>query len=187
MTPLSELLLPIVLSAVAVFLASFVFHMALPWHRDDYRHVPREPEAMDALRAFDIPPGDYMMPKPSSIKEMGTPEFKAKMERGPRVIMTVLPAGVTAMGKLLALWFAYVLIISLFAGYVASRAITGPTNDSGEVMRFASTAAFLGYAGALWQFWIWYSRSLGATIRSTIDGLVYALITGVIFAWLWPK
>jgi hypothetical protein len=185
MTPLSALWLPIVLSAVAVFLASFVLHMALPWHRGDYRAVPREQEAMDSLRALDIPPGDYKMPRPSSMKEMGTPEFKAKMERGPRVIMTVQSAGLTAMGKLLGLWFVYALVISLFAGYVASRAV-GSAADNGEVMRFSSTAAFLGYAGALWQMWIWYSRSLGTTLRSTIDGLIYALITGLVFAWFWP-
>ncbi len=54
------------------------------------------------------------------------------------------------------------------------------------VFRVTSTVALQGYALALWQNWIWYSRSLGYTVRTTIDGLVYALLTGGAFGWLWP-
>ena len=52
------------------------------------------------------------------------------------------------------------------------------------VFRLTSTVAFAGFA--IWQNWIWYSRSLGYTIRTTIDGLIYALLTGGAFGWLWP-
>jgi hypothetical protein len=33
---------------------------------------------------------------------------------------------------------------------------------------------------------IWYHRSWGTTLRYTVDGLVYALLTAGIFGWLWP-
>ena len=41
------------------------------------------------------------------------------------------------------------------------------------VFRVTSTVTFAGYALALWQSWIWYSRGFGYTVRTTIDGLIY--------------
>jgi hypothetical protein len=40
---------------------------------------------------------------------------------------------------------------------------------------------------ALYQMTIWYRRALGTTFRSTVDGLVYALLTAGTFGWLWPR
>jgi hypothetical protein len=48
-------------------------------------------------------------------------------------------------------------------------------------------AAFLGYAGALWQMSIWYRRAWSTTIKATVDGLIYALLTAGTFGWLWPR
>jgi hypothetical protein len=62
MVPISALWLPILLSAAIVFAASCIIHMVLPYHRGDFRGVPKEDEVMEALRRFNIPPGDYMMP-----------------------------------------------------------------------------------------------------------------------------
>src|SRR4029079_4442170 len=74
MTELSTLWLPILLSAVAVFLASSISHMASPWHRTDYPKMPNEDRARDALRPLNIPPGDYMLPRPASRADLRTPE-----------------------------------------------------------------------------------------------------------------
>src|SRR3989441_2837498 len=66
MTGLSALWLPILLSSVIVFVVSSAIHMASPWHKSDYPKVPNEDRVRDALRALAIPPGDYMIPRPSS-------------------------------------------------------------------------------------------------------------------------
>ncbi len=50
-TGLAALWLPILLSAVIVFVASSVIHMATPWHKSDYPKLPNEDRVMDALRA----------------------------------------------------------------------------------------------------------------------------------------
>jgi hypothetical protein len=118
------------------------------------------------------------------MKEMGTPEFQAKVARGPRVMLAVLPAA-NSMARNLALWFVYTLVVTAFAGYVAGTTL-GPGTEYMTVFRVTSTVAFAGYALALWQNWIWYSRSLGYTVRTTIDGLIYALLTGGAFGALWP-
>ena len=186
MTSLTALWLPILLSAVLVFIASSVIHMATPWHKRDYLGVPEEDRVIAALRPLSIPPGDYMLPKPGSMEEMRSAEFADKRKQGPVLVMTVLPNGVMAMGGLLVQWFVYLLVVALFAGYIASRALP-PGADYLAVFRFAGATAFLGLALALWQMTIWYRRSIGTTVRSTIDGLVYAGIIGGTFGWLWPR
>jgi hypothetical protein len=50
-----------------------------------------------------------------------------------------------------------------------------------------ATVAFVGYSLALWQNSIWYKRAWAITLRVTIDGLIYALLTAGTFSWLWPK
>ncbi len=186
MTEMSALWMPTVLSAVGVFIASSVIHMVSGWHKNDYLAPPNQDALGDAMRPFNLQPGDYMIPRPASMKDMGTPEFKAKAERGPKVVLTVMPNGITPMGPILGQWFVYTLVISFFAGYVASRAL-GSGADYLSVFRFVGASAFLGYAGALWQAYIWYGKGFGLTFRGTIDGLIYALLTAGFFGWLWPR
>lgn len=186
MTGLSVLWLPILVSAGLVFLASWIIHMLLPWHRADYPKVPNEERVMDALRPLAIPPGDYMVPRADSPKDMGSAEFKAKLAKGPVLMMTVLPNGEFSMGKSLLQWFIYCLVVGLFAAYLAGRALPAGSEYL-EVFRFAGGTAFVGYALALWQNSIWYRRAWGTTFRSTIDGLIYGLLTGGVFGWLWPR
>ncbi|MBC7791989.1 MAG: hypothetical protein H7Z74_18740, partial [Anaerolineae bacterium] len=50
MTGLIMLWLPIILSAVIVFVVSSIIHMALPWHKSDYPKVPNEDQVRNALR-----------------------------------------------------------------------------------------------------------------------------------------
>ena len=64
MTSLPTLWLPILLSAVFVFVASSLVHMVLQLHKNDYRKLPAEDELLDALRRTNTPPGQYMFPAP---------------------------------------------------------------------------------------------------------------------------
>lgn len=186
MTALHVLWLPILLSAVAVFIASSLLHMALPWHRTDYRSLPDEGKVLDALRPFAVPPGDYLAPRPVSMAEMRSPEFTEKMKKGPVLVVTVLPNGTGSMGRNLAMWFAYSVVIGVFAAYLTGRALP-PGAHYLAVFRFAAVTAFLAYSAALWPFSIWYRRSWATTIKATIDGLIYGLLTGGFFGWLWPR
>lgn len=185
MIPLTSLWLPILVSAVLVFIASSVIHMLLGYHSNDWKKVPSEDEVMAALWKFQIPPGDYFMPRPDSSAQMNTPEFKTKREQGPKVAMTVYPSEEKSMALNLVLWFLYSIVMGVFAGYVAG-VVLAPGTPYLTVFRITSTVAFAGYTLALWQSVIWYSRNLGMTLRSTFDGLLYALLTGGVFGWLWP-
>lgn len=186
MVPLLDLWLPILLSAVLVFVASSIIHMLLGYHDNEWRRVPAEDEAMDALRRLDLSPGDYVLPCAGSRRERGDPAFIEKMKKGPMVFLTIMPAGAPAMGKSLALWFVYCVVVGVFAAYVAGRAL-GPDAHYLAVFRFAGATAFAGYALALWQNTIWYKRSAAATLKANFDALIYALLTAGAFGWLWPS
>jgi hypothetical protein len=185
MVSVVDLWLPILLSAVLVFVASSVIHMALHrWHAQDFKRFPAEDAVMDALRPFNLPPGDYAAPLPDSMAHMSSAEFKAKQARGPSFALTILTNH--SIGRNLAKWFVYSIVVAAFAAYVASLGLPRGAAYM-TVFRVTSTVAFAGYALALWQNWIWYSRGLGYTVRTTIDGLVYGLLTGGAFGWLWPS
>jgi hypothetical protein len=186
MVALGSLWLPLVLSAVFVFIVSSVIHMLLPYHKSDFKQVPNEDALRDAMRPHAPPPGEYVFPYATSMKEMETPEFVAKLEQGPVAFMTVLPNGKQGMGGQLAQWFVYSLIVSLFAGYVASHAV-GPNDDYLAVFRYVGAVAFAGYSLGLLQNSIWYRRAWGTTLKSVFDGLIYACVTAGTFGWLWPS
>jgi hypothetical protein len=186
MVPTLSLWLPTLLSAVVVFVASSLIHMVLGYHGNDVRKLPKEDEAMEALRKLAIPPGDYAVPRPGSMKEMQSAAFIEKMKAGPVATMTVRPSGPPTMTKSMVLWFVYLVFVSFFAAYITGRAL-GPGAPYLAVFRFAGTAAFGAYSLALLQHSIWWGRNWGTTWKSVFDGFVYACLTAGVFGWLWPR
>src|SRR5687768_2014145 len=184
MVPLMSLWIPILVSAVIVFVVSAILHMVLPYHRTDFVKLPNEEGAMNALRQ--APPGDYMMPHGDGPAAMKDPAFIEKMTRGPIAVVTVLPSGPPSMTKNLVQWFVYSLVVSIFAAYVAGRTL-GPGAEYMQVFRFAGTTAFIGYGLALAQNSIWYGRKWSTTLKSMFDSLLYGLLTAGAFGWLWPN
>jgi Flp pilus assembly protein TadB len=183
MVPVFALWLPILVSAVLVFVASSLIHMVLKYHASDHRPVPQEDALAELLRPLE--PGQYTIPYAGSMKEMGEPAFVEKMKRGPIAIITMRRAGSAGVGPSLAAWFVFSIAVSIFAAYVAGRAL-GPGADYLAVFRFAGTTALVAYAVGGWQESIWYGRPWGTTVKNTIDGVIYAAITAGVFGWLWP-
>lgn len=182
MTTLAALWLPILLSAVFVFLASSVIHMVVQIHKNDYVGIPSEARVLDALRGA-VPPGQYRFPYAAAMKDCATPEFQAKLKQGP--IGTMVLVAEMNMGKALGQWFVFCVVIGVFVAYVTSLAV--PTGaEYMRVFRVAGAVALLGYAFSSVTDSIWKGVSWGVTARFMFDGLVYALLTAGTFAWLWP-
>ena len=186
MVGLSALWMPIVVSAVFVFIALALIHGLLGWHKGDMAAVPGEAKVMETLRDLKVHPGDYRFPYGNTTAEMTAPEFVAKMKQGAVGIMTIWPNGELDMGKMFGRWFAYSLAIGVLAAYV-----TGRTHAPGaaylEVFRVSGAVAFCCYVVAHWQNWIWWGRSLRFTVTHSLDGIIFALVTGATFGWLWPR
>lgn len=186
MIPIASLWLPILLSAVFVFVVSAIIHMFLGYHRTDFARVPDEDAAQNALRPLGLAPGDYMLPYASTSAEMKDPTYTARLNKGPVAIVTVVPAGPPPMGAMLGQWFGYSVLVTVFAAYVATRTLD-PGQSYLGVFRLTATVAFVGYSLAQFHDSIWYRRSWRVTMKNTVDGLVYGLVTGGTFGWLWPN
>ncbi len=185
MVPLSALWLPIVLSAVIVFVASSVMHMLLPYHRSDYKQLPDEDKVTSALRGAGLTRALYIFPF-ATHQNMKSPEIAEKYKRGPVGMMTIFPNGAPVMPKFLGLWFAYCLIVGFFVAY-----LTGHTVMLGAhylaVFRVAGTAGFLAYGLGHLSDGIWKGQTWSFVMKDVIDGLIYGLLTAGTFGWLWPR
>lgn len=184
MVPLTALWLPILLSAVIVFVASSILHMVLPYHHHDYRQLPEEDKLRAAMREAGVKRGTYAFPF-STPKEMKSPAMIEKYNQGPVGTMTVIPNGPPAMPKYLVMWFVFCLIISYFVAYLTGRTVA-PGADYLAVFRVAGTAGFLAYGLANLRNSIWKGEPWSMSIKEVIDGLIYGLLTAGTFGWLWP-
>jgi hypothetical protein len=186
MVSITDLWLPILLSSVTVFVASFVMHMVLPLHRNDYKELPGEDEVREAMRKAGVVPGNFVVPRPANPKEMSSPEMMEKYKEGPVAIVNVFPNGPPAMGKALAQWFVFCILVGVFVAYLAGRSLS-PGADYVLVFRFVSTAAFLAYGAAQAMDSIWRGQAWSTTVKHWIDAVVYSLLSAGVFGWLWPR
>lgn len=186
MVSLASLWLPILLSAVAVFVISAVLHTVLKYHNSDYRRLPNEDDVLRALAPLGIPQGEYLFPWPHGHGSMKDPVFLEKRTKGPAGILNAFAPGMPSMGALLGTWFVYLALVSLFVGYISSRALPLGA-DRGEIFRFATTIAFLSYGMAGPAESIWFGRAWSTTLKNLFDALLYAAATGAVFVWLWPR
>ncbi len=177
MTGLAALWLPILLSAVLVFVVSSLIHTVTPWHKSDYPKLPNEDKVMDLLRPLAIPPGDYMMPRPSSTAEMRSPQFAEKFKRGPVMMWT----DGEAAHPMVSLRGRRRRLRRLHRGAGATSGRLPPRH---RALRRRDGLCRL--RSGLWQMSIWYRRAWLTTIKATVDGLIYALLTAGTFVWLWP-
>lgn len=194
MVGLTELWLPILLSAVVVFVASSIMHAVLKYHESDYKPLPGESDVLEAMRKSGIDRGNYFFPHPGSHAAKNSPEFIAKCEQGPVGFAFIISNGPVAMGSTLAKWFIYLLAVSIMVAYVARLAlIQAPVMsliasiDYMRVFRVVSTVAFLAYAGSEPITAIWMGRKGSVVLKNMMDGLIYGLLTGGVFGWLWPQ
>jgi hypothetical protein len=185
MVTLTALLLPILLSAVIVFVASSIIHMALPYHRSDYRQLPEEDKLLATLRPAGLKQGLYIFPF-TTHKDMKSPAIQEKYKQGPVGMLTVFPSGPPAMPKFLGSWFAYCLLISFFVAYLTGRTVA-PREHYLAVFRVAGTVAFMSYGLGPLVNGIWKGQPWSMVLKESFDGLIYSLLTAGIFGWLWPR
>lgn len=185
MSFLSELWIPIVASAVAVFIASSVIHMVLKWHNSEFRKLANEDEVRAAVRAGNATPGQYAIPHCADMKDMGSAPLQQKFAEGPVALLTLRAPGPPKMGASLGLWFVYILAMGVIAAYVARHALPAGATFN-QVLRIVGTLCFVAYTGGSIQHGIWMGKPWSSVAKDVLDGLIYAAITGAIFGWLWP-
>lgn len=180
-----DLWLPILVSAVGVFFASSLLHMVLPLHKSDYKELPNEDAVMEAMRKGSTQPGHYLFPYCMDFKDLESEAMQAKFDAGPVGLMTVKAPGMPTMGKTLGQWFVFTLFIGTWVAYVANLSLAAGSGFT-EVFRTAGTVGVLAYAFGTIPESIWKGLSWGISMKFVFDGLLYGLVTGAVFGWLWP-
>jgi hypothetical protein len=185
MMSLSHLWLAIISSAVAVFVVSSLLHMLFTYHNSDYKPFSNEDDVRAAINKGGAGAGMYILPHCPDMKGMREPAMIKKMTEGPTGFVLLRAPGAPKMGPSLGQWFGLTVALSCLAAYVASLTIA-PGAARMDVFRLVSIVAFLGYAGAQVQNSIWRAEPWSSTIKNVLDGLVYGLVTGAVFAVTWP-
>lgn len=183
---LGALWLPVVLSAVLVFVLSSIIHMVLKYHNRDYRKLPNEDAVRAALRAGNPEPRQYVIPYCAEMKEMESPEMRQKFIDGPVGVLNLRRPGPPTMGPMLLQWFVYTLVVSLFVAYVAAHAIPARASYL-DVFRIVGAVGFLAYAAGQVPAAIWMGKPWAVAGKEVFDGLLYGLVTAGTFGWLWPR
>jgi len=186
MVALAQLWLPIFLSAVLVFVASSLVHMVIKWHNSDYGRLPNEEEVRAVFQKGNAAPGQYVVPWCIDQKEMNNPDVLKKYTEGPVGIFYLLKPGRPTMGPLLGKWFVYLLVVSFFTAYVASRTLPAGT-DYLKVFQVAGATGFIAYSLGAIPSAIWMGKPWRVACKEIADGLLYGLVMAGTFGWLWPR
>jgi hypothetical protein len=175
-----DLWLPILAAGLATHILSTIAWVVLPHHKPEWQKYPNEDELLGQL-AKNAQAGQYIFPYARSSEDVNSDAYKEKLSkcRG----MLVLWPTPTHMGKAIGLTLVAFLIIAFVIGYLASMGLQ-PGADFMKVFRFVTTAGLLAHIAAKFPFVFWFRRKVAMDV---LDGVVFALVTGLIFAALWPK
>ena len=186
MNALVSLWLPILLSAVVVFIISSLIHMVIKWHASEYGTLTNEDAVRDAIRAGNPAPGRYVMPACKEMKDMSSEPMKKKYAEGPVAHMTVLPNGMPNMGKYLGCWFLWSLVISIVAAYVTTRVLGLDATHARAAAKLFGALTFIAHGFGSVQESIWMGRPWSHTVKNLIDAALYGVGAGCTLYWLWP-
>lgn len=183
---ITDLWLAILLAGFLCWMASALVHMLIKYHNSDYKELENEDEVSAALNAGSPAPALYTMPYCSDMSAMEDDAMQKKFADGPVAMITVLPSGMPAMGKLLGQQILFFIFGSALIAYLAAMSI-GVGADSMLVFRQVFVASFMAYGWAQIPFSIWMGQPWSNCLRYLVDALIYAVITGVIFSLFWPS
>jgi hypothetical protein len=181
---LIPLWLPILLSAVAIWIISAIVWMALPHHKQDFIGLTDEDGFMDSIRRSGIKPGNYVFPDFRDREAMKSEKISKALEEGPVGHLSVWRTPLTMVSKLVGTFIVYIVVSTLIA-YLTRVALPGPA-EFAKVFQIAGTAGILAYCFSSIPNALWFGSYKRTIVASFIDGIVYGHITGAIFAWRWP-
>ena len=185
MSGVFQLWLPILVTAVLIFIASSLIHMVFKWHNSDYGKLANEDDVRAAIRAGSPPPGQYVLPHCTDMKDMQGEAMQKKFVEGPNAFVTIRKNGLPTMGTALSLWFVYCIVIAAVAGAIALH-VYGPNANALRAGHLVGLVSFLAFTGGSIQMGIWMGKPWGSVAKDALDGFIYATVGALTFMWLWP-
>ena len=186
MNYLLALWLPILLSAVVVFVISSLIHMVFKWHASDYHGLANEDAVRDAIRAGNPAPGGYVVPYCKDMKDMASEAMLKKYKEGPVGHITLGSNGAPNMGKYLGLWFLWSLIVAIAAAFIVTQLMGLDPTRARAAAKLVGAVTFIAYGFGSVTESIWMLRPWSITAKNLLDAALYAVGSGLVFFWLWP-
>ena len=185
MVSVTALWLPILVATVFVFITSNLIWMVFQLHKKDWKPLPDEEAFREVMNRQELPVAEYSFPFSAGPEDWKSEEWQKKFKEGPVGFLTVMPSGNMNMGKSMACWLAYIVVIQVFIAYLTGLSRPGGAEFM-DVFRVAGATGVLGFAGAVAPEAIWLGRRWGNVLRTMRDGILYGLVSAAAFAWLWP-
>jgi hypothetical protein len=186
MSAIALLWMPILITAVLIFIASTLIHMVFKWHNSDYQQLANEDDVRAVVHASSAAPGQYMIPHCVDMKEMGGEVMMKKFNDGPVAFLTVRKNGAPAMGPTLMMWFVFTVGVAAFAGWIAMSAYAGKT-DARAAGQMVGLISFMAYGCGSVPLGIWMGKPWSSVGKDLLDALIYGVISWLAFAWFWPS
>jgi len=182
-----QLWLPIVVSAVIVFVVSALMWTVMPHHKKEWAGLKEEAGILEALRKSAPAPGLYMFPWTDDPKERQSDAMKKRYSEGPTGMLTVIDgAAMLNMGPMMVKSVIFYLVVAFFAAYVAHHALPVGA-DYLKVFQIVGSVGFMAFAFGSVPESIWFGRPWSSWLLQAVDSLIYALLMAGTFGWLWPR
>ena len=180
---LLPLWLPILLSAAAVWIVATIFGMPFLHHKNDFIGLAGEDVFMDSIRKSSIKPGNYLFPDFRTRDAMESEKVKKALEQGPVGHLSLWQPPLSMGGKLAGTFIVY-LVVSTVIAYHATIVLPRPAAFA-RVFQVVGTAGVLAYSFAFIPNAIWFGAYKRTIVAGILDGIVFGVVTGAIFAWRW--
>jgi hypothetical protein len=180
-----QLWLPLLVAAVGVFVASSLIHMVFKWHNSEYLHLDNEDEIRTAIRQHAPGPGQYVIPHCADMKDLQAPEMQKKFTDGPVGFLILRPTGLPRIGTNLGQWFALNLLVAIITAHLADQALPRGA-DPHHIFHFTALITFIAYAAGALSDGIWKGQPWRGVAKDVLDALIFGIVSGFAFAWLWP-
>jgi hypothetical protein len=182
-----SLWLPVLLSAAAVWIVATLFGMPFLHHKNDFIGLEPQQESalLEYLRTSGIKPGNYLFPDFRTREAMESEKVKRALSEGPVGHLCLWRPPLSMGGKLAATFLVY-LVVSTLIAYLASVALPKAAGFA-RVFQVVGTAGVLAYCFAFLPSAIWFGAYRRTMVAGIVDGIIFGLITGAIFAWRWPQ
>jgi hypothetical protein len=186
MNELARLWIPIIVSAVSVcgahcFAWLFLAHFVRKW-----KTLPDEDATVEHLQKAGTGPGFYVFPGTQSRSSIASEQSRLqRLESGPWGTVNVR-ARQPYIGRALVQSITFFLVTNVFVAYLGTLALSSG-DEFLRVFQVIGTAGILAYAFGGIPNAIWLGLDFRSATIDVVQGILYGLITGVVFGMLWPS
>ena len=193
---LKKIILGGLLAGLALFVWSFVAHMALPIGEMGIRVLPNEDAVMAAMKANIPEPGFYFFPGegamhgqklPKEQQEAAMAAWLKKYETGPRGVMVYHPTGETPMSPK---QLVGELLSDVVAGIIIAFALALALGKLGTTLArigFVTLLGLLPWVVTDFSYMNWYGFPGAYAVGQLLDQVVGMAFAGVVLAFVFRR